>query len=85
MKLYNDQGTAPSIDRIALAIPNEEVLAGDMNFDGIVNAVDLSLLKRGLMNGFTGSQEEHAADFNLDGKKDISDVKSMVLFLTTQA
>ena len=85
IKLYNDQGNAPSIDRIALAIPNEDVLAGDMNFDGIINAVDLSLLKRGLMNGFTGSKEEHAADFNMDGKKDITDVKSMVLFLTTQA
>ena len=57
----------------------------DMNFDGIINAVDLSLLKRGLMNGFTGSKEEHAADFNMDGKKDIADVRSMVLFLTTQA
>ena len=85
VKLYNDQGTAPSIDRIALAIPNEEVLAGDMNFDGIVNAVDLSLLKRGLMNGFTGSKQEHAADFNRNGKKDIADIRSMVLFLTTQA
>ena len=85
IKLYNDQGNAPSIDRIALAIPNEDVLAGDMNFDGIINAVDLSLLKRGLMNGFTGSKEEHAADFNMDGRKDIADVRSMVLFLTTQA
>ena len=85
VRLYNDQGDGPSIDRIALAIPNEEVLAGDMNFDGIVNAVDLTLLKRGLMNGFTGSKEEHAADFNMDGKKDAADVKSMVLFLTTQA
>ena len=85
IKLYNDQGNAPSVDRIALAIPNEDVLAGDMNFDGIINAVDLSLLKRGLMNGFTGSKEEHAADFNMNGKKDIADVKSMVLFLTTQA
>ena len=56
-----------------------------MNFDGIINAVDLSLLKRGLMNGFTGSKEEHAADFNMDGKKDVADVRSMVLFLTTQA
>ncbi len=85
VKLYNDQGNAPSVDRIALAIPNEDVLAGDMNFDGIVNAVDLSLLKRGLMNGFTGSKEEHAADFNLDGIKDKADAESMVLFLTTQA
>ena len=85
VRLYNDQGDGPSIDRIALAIPNEDVLAGDMNFDGIVNAVDLTLLKRGLMNGFSGSKEEHAADFNMDGKKDTADVKSMVLFLTTQA
>jgi hypothetical protein len=85
VRLYNDQGNAPSIDRIALAIPNEDVLAGDMNFDGIVNAADLTLLKRGLMKGFSGSKEEHAADFNMDGKKDTSDVSSMLLFLTTQA
>lgn len=85
IKLYNDQGNAPSVDRIALAIPNEDVLAGDMNFDGIVNAVDLTLLKRGLSNGFSGSKDEHAADFNMDGSKNAADVESMVLFLTTQA
>ena len=85
VKLYNDQGTAPSVDRIALAIPNEDVLAGDMNYDGIINAADLTLLKRGLMKGFTGSKDEHAADFNMDGKRDTSDISSMILFLTTQS
>lgn len=84
IKLYNDQGTAPSVDRIALAIPNDDVLAGDLNDDGVVNGIDLTLLKRGLMNGFTGSKEEHAADFNMDGKIDSADVSSMVKFLTAR-
>ena len=84
VRLYNDQGNAPSVDRIALAIPNEEVLAGDLNLDGNVNAIDLTLLKRGLMYGFKGTAEEHAADFNLDGEKNGDDVSSMELFLTAE-
>ncbi len=89
VKLYNSSGNAPSIDRIALAIPNpdyqppaEAVLAGDVNFDGRVDARDLSLLKQGLSKGFPDSRTERAADFNTDGKADAKDAAAMVRFLT---
>ena len=89
VRLYNSGGNAPSIDRIALAIQNpdyqppaESVLAGDVNFDGRVDARDLSELKHGLLTGFADQRAEKAADFNGDGKADAKDAAAMLRFLT---
>ena len=85
VKLYNDQGNAPNIDRIALAIPpDEEILPGDMNYDGVIDARDLSLLKRYLLTEFPDSKAEKAGDFNQDGKLTADDAKSHALYLTTR-
>ncbi|MBR5372034.1 MAG: glycoside hydrolase family 97 catalytic domain-containing protein [Oscillospiraceae bacterium] len=80
VKLYNN-GNAPSIDRIALAIPTEDILYGDMNKDGAIDARDLSLLKQGLLNKFADSKAEQFADFNQDGKTDSKDAVSLASFL----
>ena len=85
IKLYNDGSYGPSIDRIALAIPAEDdVLAGDMDGNGIVNISDLTLLKRGIAKGFADTKAQKAADFNLDGKVTNDDAKMLVLFLSAQ-
>lgn len=81
VKLYNNEGNGPSIDRIAVAIPNESVLIGDMNFDGSVDARDLTLLKRYLMEKFPNAKTEKAGDFNQDGKLTAADAKSMMQYL----
>lgn len=40
---------------------------GDLNSDGKINTLDLSLMKRGLLNGFTDSTVKLVADMNKDG------------------
>lgn len=81
IKLYNNSGTAPSIDRIGLAIPNEDILYGDMNGDGAIDARDLTILKRCLLTKFADARAEKVADFNQDGKSDSKDAVSLASFL----
>ena len=85
VRLYNDQGNAPSVDRIALALPPDDILYGDMNFDGKLDARDLTLMKRGLMGSFSSGKQEKAADFNRDGKRDAADADALMRFLTARA
>lgn len=84
IRLYNDTDFAPSIDRIAIAIPSETALLyGDLNFDGRLDARDLTLLKRGLLIGFTDAQSALAADFDRDGSVTSGDATALMRFLTT--
>ena len=85
VRLYNDQGNAPSVDRIALALPPDDILYGDMNFDKHLDARDLTLLKRGLMGSFSSDRQKKAADFNRDGKQDAADAEALMRFLTARA
>ncbi len=86
IKLYNDSSYGPSIDRIALALPadDEDILYGDVTQDGAVDARDLAMLKQGILKSFADKQAEKAADFNMDGKVDAADAKSLAIFLTVQ-
>ena len=45
-------------------------IAGDLDFDGVLTAKDLTLLKRGMMNGFDYNMQ-HIADFYDDGLHDM--------------
>ena len=85
IRLYNDQGDAPNVDRIALALPpDEDVLPGDLNFDGMIDARDLTLLKRYLMTEFPSRKAEKAGDMDQDGKLTAADAKDHAKYLTTQ-
>ena len=94
IRLYNNEGNGPSIDRIALALPNpnfdtayteDDLLIGDLNFDKKIDARDLTLLKRGLLEGgFKDAKVEKVSDMNRDGKVTNDDAYTMVSFLTGQ-
>jgi len=74
IKLYNNSGYGPSIDRIAVAIPNEAVL-GDVNLDGQFTVADLVLMQKYLLGSETFSkQQAEAADINDDGNIDVYDL-----------
>lgn len=85
VKLYNDSGYGPSIDRIALAIPQDDLLYGDIDGNKKIDGRDLSLMKAGLMYGFADAAAEKRADFNRDGIRDHADTISLVSFLTAQS
>lgn len=55
-------------------------LRGDLDFNGRINAADLTLMKRGLMFGFDAVCEA-AADFDGDGRTGTEDVMTMRDFL----
>ena len=84
VRLYNDQGNGPSIDRIALALPPDDVLLGDLNGDKCVDARDLTALKQYLMSGTVSDSVKAVGDFDQDGTLTNADAKSMAQYLTTQ-
>lgn len=57
-------------------------LRGDINNDGVINVIDMTLMKRGLIDGFQDPAGEKAADVNLDGTPSIADLLWYVKFLT---
>ena len=74
IKLYNDQGNGPSIDRIALAIP-EQSIRGDLNFDGKCDMLDLILFTK-YIHGLAGFNNVQfgIADLDANGAVDIFDL-----------
>ncbi|MBR6107549.1 MAG: glycoside hydrolase family 97 catalytic domain-containing protein [Oscillospiraceae bacterium] len=84
VKLYNDAGYGPSIDRIALAIPNDDALIGDLDGNKKLDVRDLTMMKQGINYGFRTEKAERLADFNRDGTIDRNDAVSLMQFLTAQ-
>lgn len=82
IRLYNDKGYGPSIDRIAVAIPLEEVV-GDINQDGAFNVADLVLMQKFLLGAASFNKQQFAAaDLNKDEIIDIYDlikVRKMII------
>lgn len=54
---------------------------GDVNADGVINVLDLSLAKHGVSSGFSGNAAKLAADVNQDGIADAADVKMLQDYL----
>lgn len=76
VRLYNDEGYGPSIDRIALAIPETKV-QGDLNFDGKCDLLDLILLNRYIHGQAGFSAEQFAiADLDADQAVDVFDLSA---------
>ena len=59
----------------------DDYLLGDLNEDGIVDARDLTLLKRCVITGDEPAVFE-SGDLNADEEIDETDVKLMIAFLT---
>lgn len=55
---------------------------GDLNYDGVLNAADLSLLKRAILDGIRTDEILHLGDTNSDGTIDKKDVKELIRQLT---
>ena len=82
IRLYNDMGNGPSIDRIALAIPTED-LTGDINFDGEVGVADLVFMERYLLGAEKFNKTQFtAADLNGDNSTDTFDLVALRKIIT---
>ena len=74
IKLYNAGGNGPSIDRIAIAVPYDDVI-GDINLDGEFSVADLVLMQKYLLGAENFNKKQFAAaDLNNDGNADIYDM-----------
>lgn len=62
--------------------PAIEFTRGDLDKDGKITAKDLSLAKRGMIDGFTDKAQELAADVNDDARTNTADLVWFVKYLT---
>ena len=60
---------------------SKNIILGDLNFDGVINAVDLCLIKRYHVGTFPDSASKIAGDVDQSGEVDTTDVKLLQDFL----
>ena len=61
-----------------------QYLMGDLNFDGRLNAADLTLMKRVLLNGGTDDLQSAVFDLNADRQNTVADAVLMQKYLITE-
>lgn len=69
--------------KVQSATASTTYLHGDMNGDGVLNAIDLTILKRGVSAGFTDAAAEQASDLNSDDSISVADMVLLGKYLTT--
>ena len=73
--LYADSGKGLDI------LSHEGPVVGDLDFDGCINAKDLTWMKRYMLYGWTRDIQKKLADMNADGEISISDLISLQKWL----
>ena len=71
--------TTTTITKATTTKATPDVKKGDVNHDGVVNALDLQMLLSKVASGKTS--DDYASDVNSDGKVDILDVKALLVKL----
>ena len=56
-------------------------IPGDCNNDGMVNIIDMAIMKNGIVYGFKNEITEKRADMNQDGKTNIADLFAIAKFI----
>lgn len=83
IRLYNDNGFAPSIDRIAIVNAPDEPIKGDVNADGVFNLADVVMMQKFLLK--VGSLIDwKAGDLYEDARIDVFDLVMMKRLLLTK-
>ncbi len=78
------------VDDVYAAIPGKvidgpgggrQINLGDLDFDGVITAVDISLARQGLVNSFTDSVTALVADVDQSGEFEVADVVNIQKFV----
>ena len=72
-----NSGSGASANYIFMAVPQEKVIKGDINLDGVIDAFDMCLARKGVIDGFTNTLSQDAADVDENGIVDINDLKQI--------
>lgn len=83
--LGTNGGSGNSANYIVFAVPQEKIVKGDVNLDGVINGFDLILAKRGMANGFTDTRSFDAADVDKDEKLERDDITQLQNFIKLSA
>ena len=59
----------------------DDILLGDLNFDGIINVIDVVSMVNGILGGNFDSEQLAVADMNSDGIVNVIDIVSLVNFI----
>ena len=62
----------------SITIDGSSILLGDLNFDGILNVIDVVSLVNGILGAQLSPEQELAADLNGDGTINVIDIVSLV-------
>lgn len=79
--LGTNGGNGNSVNYVVLAINQQSIIKGDVNFDGVINSFDIIAVRRGLISGFENDLSVDAADVNLNGQVDEDDLKQLQDFI----
>jgi arabinoxylan arabinofuranohydrolase len=86
---FSGEGDAPLFNldwwQFTSTAAETEYRKGDLNNDGVINAVDLTLAKIGFMNSFTDIVAKKAADTDGNGKIETADLELLRAYLLTAA
>lgn len=75
--LGTNGGSNESVNYTVMAVPQEKIVKGDLNGDGIINVFDLCLAKKCMSGGFTNTLCYEASDVDENGTVDVKDLKQL--------
>lgn len=82
--LGTNSGSGNAANYVISVVPQEKIIKGDVNLDGVVNVYDLVAAKRGNINGFTDARSFDAADVDKDEKLENDDIVQLQNFLLSE-
>lgn len=82
--LGTNSGSGNAANYIISVVPQENIIKGDVNLDGVVNVYDLVAAKRGNVSGFTDARSFDAADVDKDEKFESDDLEQIQNFLLSK-
>ena len=83
--LGTNGGSNESANYIVFAVPQEKIIKGDVNQDGVINSMDLVAAKRAMLNGFTDTRYFDAADVDKDEKVEKDDILQVRNYILASA